>query len=404
VKVHMVSEHASPLALIGGVDAGGQNVHVAELARRLGARDVEVVVHTRRDDPQMPRRVALAPNVVVDHVTAGPACPLPKDELFQYMDEFAEELVQQWTADPPDAVHSHFWMSGYAALSAARRVGVPLTHTYHALGIVKRRQQGTRDSSPGARIGIEQMLACEVDHIVATAHEEAEALLALGADPTRITVVPCGVDLTRFRARGVREPTPGGTARVVVLGRLVERKGVGNVIEAMASVPDAELVIAGGPVPGLLDDDADVARLRVTAQRFGVSDRVDVRGAVAREDVPALLRSADVVACCPWYEPFGMVALEAMACGRPVVASRVGGLAETVLDGVTGLHVAPRRPDQIAAAIRTLLETPSMSRQFGRAASRRAQRYSWDRVAGDTVDVYRQVHARAALTSQRRPA
>ena len=168
MRIAMVSEHASPLAVLGGDDAGGQNVHVAELAKALARRGMEVVVHTRRDDPSLPRRVALAPGVVVDHVDAGPARELPKDELLEHMDAFAEDLLGCWSAERPDLVHSHFWMSGLASLDAAQPLGVPVAHTFHALGVVKRRHQGDRDTSPPGRLAIERRIARRVDRVVAT--------------------------------------------------------------------------------------------------------------------------------------------------------------------------------------------------------------------------------------------
>ena len=156
MRIAMVSEHASPLAVLGGVDAGGQNVHVAALATALGALGDEIVVHTRRDDPSLPRRVALASGVEVDHVDAGPPCEVPKDELLPYMGDFAEDLHAQWSSERPDVVHAHFWMSGLAALRAARRLGIPVVHTFHALGIVKRRHQGAKDTCPPSRLATER--------------------------------------------------------------------------------------------------------------------------------------------------------------------------------------------------------------------------------------------------------
>src|SRR5690242_7740256 len=155
MKIAMVSEHASPLAVLGGVDAGGQNVHVAELASALARQGDDVVVHTRRDFAELPRRVTLCPGVEVDHVDAGPPTEVPKDELLAHMPAFADELREQWAADPPDVVHSHFWMSGLAALDAARDLGIPVVHTFHALGIVKRRHQGAADTSPPTRVKLE---------------------------------------------------------------------------------------------------------------------------------------------------------------------------------------------------------------------------------------------------------
>ena len=159
MRIDMVSEHASPLAALGEVDAGGQNVHVAQLATALARRGAEVVVHTRRDDPDLPRRVVLAPGVVVDHVDAGPPRPLPKDDLLPHMGRFAEALHDEWAPAPPDVVHSHFWMSGLAALDAAAGLPVPVAHTFHALGVVKRRHQGAADASPAGRIELERSVA-----------------------------------------------------------------------------------------------------------------------------------------------------------------------------------------------------------------------------------------------------
>ena len=181
----------------------------------------------------------------------------------------------------------------------------------------------------------------------------------------------------------------GPLRRVLSVGRLVPRKGFDTVIRALAAVPDTELVIAGGPAAGDLADDPEAVRLRRLAERLGVADRVRLVGAVPRPDMPALLRSADLVVCAPWYEPFGMVPLEAMACGVPVVASAVGGFLDTVVDGATGILVPPQRPDRLAAAMRKLLAEPFWREAFGTAGVDRARsRYSWDRIAAGTVEVY----------------
>jgi glycosyltransferase involved in cell wall biosynthesis/phosphoheptose isomerase len=397
MRIAMVSEHASPLAALGGVDAGGQNVHVAALAQAVAERGAQVVVHTRRDDPDLPARVEMAPGVVVHHVDAGPPEGLPKDELLQHMPAFARELARAWHIDRPDVVHAHFWMSAHASLIAAREVAVPVVQTFHALGVVKRRYQGDKDTSPPERLGIEREIVRRADEIVATCTDEVFELVRMGALRDKLTVVPCGVDLRLFGPDGPRERARGGLHRLLCLGRLVERKGIGNVIEALAELPDAELVVAGGPDPAALDDDPDVRRLRQVAERCGVADRVDLRGRVERRDLPALLRSADAVVCAPWYEPFGIVPLEAMACGVPVVASAVGGMIDTVVDGVTGVHVPPRDPERLADALRGLLDDPARRARYGQAGVRRARRlYDWGRVATATLDVYaRHVRRRA---------
>jgi glycosyltransferase involved in cell wall biosynthesis len=402
VKVAMVSEHASPLATLGGADAGGQNVHVAALSAALARRGNEVVVHTRRDDPALPDRVAAAPGVTVEHVDAGPPRPIPKDELLPHMDQFAARLWRSWRADPPDVVHAHFWMSGRAALAACRPLGLPLVQTFHALGVVKRRHQGAKDTSPPSRIREEATLASEVDRIVATCSDEVFELVRMGADLRRIVVAPCGVDLGLFRPDGPAEPRSAGRHRLLVVSRLVERKGIGNAITALAGVPGAELVVAGGPPADRLAGDPEARRLADLARRLGVADRVDLRGQVARGDLAALYRSADLVVCVPWYEPFGIVPLEAMACGVPVVASAVGGLVDSVVDGVTGALVPPRRPDLLRPVLSALLADEAWRAALGAAGARRARRrFGWDRIAASTLEVYAGVAATATADAGR---
>ena len=197
MRLALVSEHASPLATLGGVDAGGQNVHVAELARGLGRRGHEVVVHTRRDSPELPVYARFAPGVTVHHVDAGPPRAVPKDELLPHMTEFADRLTEEWAARRPAIAHAHFWMSGMASLEAAWRLGIPVVQTFHALGVVKRRHQGSADTSPADRLAIERDVAAAADRIVATCTDEVFELLRIGADRRRIAVVPSGVELDR---------------------------------------------------------------------------------------------------------------------------------------------------------------------------------------------------------------
>ena len=388
MRIAMVSEHASPLAVLGGTDAGGQNAHVAALAAGIADRGAEVMVHTRRDDRNRPRRVRMAPRVTVDHVPAGPAEPVSKDQMLPYMDEFADDLREQWAHWRPDVVHSHFWMSGYAAVRAARPLGIPVLHTFHALGVVKKREQGVRDTSPPQRQAIEESLLHDTDRILATCSDEVFELLRLGASGSRVSVIPCGVDVRHYTPDGPAVPRTSAQ-RVLYVGRLVQRKGIGNLITALASVPGAELLIAGGPDPASLRTDTEVARLRSLASGHGIGHRVRFLGRVDRAGLPALYRSADVVASVPWYEPFGIVPVEAMACGVPVVAAAVGGLADTVIDNVTGLHVPPRDPDSIAAALRRLLADPGLCRSFGAAGRERAVRhYAMGRVIAGTLRAY----------------
>lgn len=397
MRIAMVSEHASPLATLGGVDAGGQNVHVAALATELARAGHEVTVYTRRDDADLPERVAMPHGVRVVHVDAGPARPLPKDHLLPFMADMGRWIQRDWRERGlPDVVHSHFWMSGLAARTAARRLQVPVVHTYHALGSVKRRHQGAADPSPPQRVHLETRLGREVDAIVATCTDEVTELVRMGVPDAHVHVVPCGVDTTHFT------PGPGAAQpwltweplpyRLLSVGRLVERKGLATVVEALPSVPGAELVVAGGPADGHLDDEPEVRRLRALAARLGVAGRVHFVGAVPREQVPALMRASDVVVATPWYEPFGIVPLEAAACGRPLVGSAVGGLLDSVQHGVTGVLVPPRDPAALARELRLLLADPARRRRLGEAARRRAVRlYDWRQVAARTLTAYESV-------------
>ncbi|MEU0195878.1 glycosyltransferase [Streptomyces afghaniensis] len=392
LAIALVSEHASPLAALGGVDAGGQNVHVACLAGALADRGHRVTVYTRRDAPDLPCRVELRDGVEVHHVPAGPAEPLPKDELLPHMGEFGRYLERGWRTRAPDLVHSHYWMSGLAALRATRAHGLPLLHTYHALGTVKRRHQRLADTSPPERIPGEIEIGLGCDRLVATCRDEAAELTRMGIPPHKIGTVPCGVDPDRFTPRGPAAPRGPYPHRLVQLGRLVPRKGAAVAVAALARLPGTELVIVGGPPADRLDDDPEVRRLRGIARDAGVADRVRFTGAVPSEDVPPLLRSADVVVCPADYEPFGIVPLEAMACGVPVVASAVGGQLDTVADPGTGRLVPPRDPETLARAVAGLLADPAAREACGAAGRRRVlSRYGWGRVAAATEAAYCEV-------------
>ncbi|QAY71170.1 glycosyltransferase [Xylanimonas protaetiae] len=409
MRIALVSEHASPLAVVGGAEAGGQNVHVAALASALADGGHTVEVYTRRDDTALPERVPLRAGVDVVHVPAGPPVTVPRDELLPYMDALGDWLADRWRPDPPDVAHAHFWMSALATLRAARslpgrpRLGrTPVVVTYHALGSVKRRHQREQDTSPRGRVAAEADIGRTADCVVATCGDEVRELEELGVPASQVHVVPCGVDAGLFRpgAMSPRVPPRAQEHRLVSLGRLVERKGVDLAIRAVRDLPGTELLVAGGPPPEGLGADPDVARLRRLAGELGVADRVRFLGRVAREDVPGLLCSADVVVAAPWYEPFGIVPVEAAACGVPVVGAAVGGLLDTVLDGVTGRLVPPRDHAALTTAVSDLLARPDVGAAYGAAARRRAlDRYTWARVGMATAAVY-QRQADAARLSQ----
>jgi glycosyltransferase involved in cell wall biosynthesis len=276
----------------------------------------------------------------------------------------AEALEHAWRAQPPDVVHAHGWMSGLAAVAAARASQVPVVLTAHGLGCV---------GADRARISAEQVVARRADRIVATSEEELVELVRRGAPRRAVTVVPTGVDLAAFSADGPAAAR-GERPRLLTVAGAPPADGVGDVIAAAAAVPAAELLVVGGTA------------------RDGAADRVRVVDAAAGEDLPALLRSADVVVCAPWREALGTLALQAMACGRAVVATAVGGLRDAVVPGVTGLQVPPRDPARLAHALRGMLADRAMPMAYGIAGRDRVEsRYGWPRIVEATVAVYRQV-------------
>ncbi|MFI2648432.1 glycosyltransferase [Micromonospora fulviviridis] len=401
MRIAMISEHASPLAVLGEEDAGGQNTHVAELAAALVGEGHDVRVYTRRDSTAQPEAVATADGYQVCHVPAGPAHRVPKDELLPYMGEFGSWLADTWRRGgwTPDVAHAHFWMSGLATVHAGRRTGVPTVLTYHALGTVKRRHQGAKDTSPPGRIGYERTLGRAVDRVIVQCEDEVAELVRMDVPRSRMALVPSGVNQAVFRPDGPVAPRDPARPRILTVGRMVERKGFLEVVRALPAVPDAECVVVGGPPADLLAADSFARRLSALAESCGVADRVKLVGAVPREEMGAWYRSADVLVAAPWYEPFGLTPLEGMACGVPVVGTNVGGIADTVVDGLTGDLVPPRDPRALGTALRRLLADKVRRFAYATAALDRIRsRYSWKRCAEQLGAVY------ATLTTASRPA
>ncbi|MFE9692511.1 glycosyltransferase [Micromonospora sp. NPDC005806] len=401
MRIAMISEHASPLAVLGEEDAGGQNTHVAELAAALVGEGHDVRVYTRRDSTTLPDSVSTPDGFEVWHVPAGPARRVPRDELLPYMGEFGSWLADSWRRGDwtPDVAHAHFWMSGLATVHAGRRTGVPTVLTYHALGTVKRRQQGANDTSPPGRIGYERALGRAVDRVVVQCEDEVRELVRMGVPRSRMALVPSGVNQRVFHPDGPAAPRDPARPRILTVGRLVERKGFLDVVRALPTVPDAECVVVGGPRADLLPADTFARRLATLAESCGVADRVRLVGGVPREEMATWYRSADLLVAAPWYEPFGLTPLEGMACGVPVVGTNVGGIADTVVDGLTGDLVRPRDPRALGTAIRRLFADKVRRFAYATAALDRIRsRYSWKRGAEQLSAVY------ATLSTVARPA
>jgi D-inositol-3-phosphate glycosyltransferase len=403
LRIALISEHASPLAALGGVDAGGQNIYVAHVARGLARAGHHVDVLTRLDDPALPPVVDVRPGMRVLHIPAGPARFVPKEQLLPHMGAFARAAQQLMAHSVAyDVVHANFFMSGLVGLRLQQRFGVPLVMTFHALGLVRREHQGAADGFPLARIDIERRIVREADSVIAECPQDKADLLRLyGADAGRIAIVPCGVELAQFKpgdkAAARRELDLADDEFVVLqLGRLVPRKGIDNVIRAVALLPRAlkpKLLVVGGDAPEPDEKlTPEIGRLRGIAAECGIADRVVFTGQRQRDALRACYVAADVFATTPWYEPFGITPLEAMACGTPVVGSAVGGIKHSVLDGVTGFLVPPQDPAALAERLAQLQAHPLLREALGRAGVRRMRSlFTWDRIAGELATVYQAV-------------
>lgn len=402
-RIAMISEHASPLAAAGGVDAGGQNIYVDSVARGLAALGHEVDVLTRRDDTRLPDMVELAQGVRVMHIDAGPPAYVPKEQLLDLMPAFAHQAHRQLVRRGRyDLMHANFFMSGWVGMVLRPIIQAPLLTTFHALGLVRREHQGAADAFPPVRESIERSLAKHSDRVIAECPQDRDDLIRLyGASPDRIETIPCGVDTKSFypSSRAAARERLGLSAEefiVLQLGRIVPRKGIDNVIQALALLPasvSARLVVVGGesrvPDPHRTPE---FARLMQLAQGAGVADRVYFAGQRHRDELRDWYVAADVFVTTPWYEPFGITPLEAMACGIPVVGSNVGGISHTVRNGVTGYLVEPKKPQALAQKLLKLHQHPDLAQAMGRAGILRVhQRFTWERVVAEFVSLFADV-------------
>ncbi|KJK46838.1 hypothetical protein UK23_22245 [Lentzea aerocolonigenes] len=386
MRIAMVSAHASPLDEARGT-------HVAELSSALTRHGHDVTVYTRREAPDVPGRMRTDRGYEVVHVPAGPATPLADEQALPHTGDFISFLLREWATSRPDVVHGHGWMSGMVGVLGGRRARVPVVQTFHSLAAAER----AGDTGPRERRRIEVLVGREAAHVAAASSGEMAELIKAGVDRAKISVVPVGVDIDQFTPEGPRAERDQ-SYRVVTAAPSPQYRDIEAVITALSGLDDAELVIAGRPESGRLHDDPEVTKLREHAENLGVGDRVVFAGAVAHSAMPALLRSADAVVCATSHES-GAVALEAMACGVPVVAKAAGAPADLVVNGVTGLLVPPGEPESLSRALRSLLLDDTLRNEFAVAGRDRVTaRYSWSRVAEDVLRVY----ARAGSASSGR--
>ncbi|PSB15632.1 phosphoheptose isomerase [filamentous cyanobacterium CCP2] len=404
-RIALISEHATPLGIFGGVDSGGQNVYVGQLAKHLAAIGYHVDVFTRRDSEHLPEVVNWHQGVRVIHVPAGVRSYLPKEQLLPHMSEFTA-FILDWCRDQAsyDLIHANFWMSALVAADIKRAIGIPFVVTFHALGRVRRLHQGDADQFPDERFAIEDRVVHEADHIIAECPQDREDLLRLyQANVDRISIIPCGFDATEFwainkiHARLTLGLSPDEYL-ILQLGRMVPRKGVDNVIRGFAhllqqqSIPARLLVVGGESESADPQFTPEIGRLSAIAQELGVASRVTFLGRKGREVLKYYYSAADVFVTTPWYEPFGITPIEAMACGTPVIGSEVGGIQFTVKENETGYLIPPNHPEQLTDRLLHLYEQPHLRSLFGRQAIRRCQdHFTWQKVTSAVAALYEDV-------------
>lgn len=384
LRIALTVLHTSPVLQPGMGEAGGLNVYLLNTAQHLAADGHDVTLITRRDSPELPDSVELGPHLRLVYLSAGPEHPLAKADSEQLIEPFTAALDAWW--EPVDIIHSHHWFAGAAAIPVAKKRGVPHIQSYHSVAapVGEDWGAGEQPESPGRPAG-ERFIALESDRIVAVSRFEADTIIArYRADPERFSIVHPAVDAETFHPAPL-DPTP----YVVFAARLQPLKGVDLAIRALAEIPEAKrprLVIAGEPAsdfPGYTE------QVRALVADLGLESFIDYRGSMGRDELARLLAGARMLLNPSHSETYGMINVEAAACGTPVVASRVGGMVDSVRDGESGYLIPSRDPVQWAGAMERILDDPTLRERLGRSAREFALGRGWREAARELAGVYR---------------
>lgn len=390
MKIALVAQHTTSLA---------EDARLRELSRSLAGKGHRVTVYARKDGAALAAKADLDPGVQIELIGAGGKHASDESQLLAQVPAFSQPLHEQWRDERPDVVHALRWTSGLAALAAARDLRIPVVQSFGSLGVAERRHHVLPVSVGTERIRLEPAIGRSVNAVVAGSSDEESDLTRLGVPRRSIKVVPCGVDTDEFSPDGPVADR-SGRPRLVTVADLNEHDELTMLLQALSKVPSAELVVAGGPPRAKLRGDMAYRRLAKVAESLDVTGRVLFAGEVGRSALPPLLRSADLLVNVSEYDPTGMVSVQAMACGTPVIATARGGQVDAVVDGTTGILVPPGRPALLAQRIRQLLAHPMLLEAFSVAAVDRARsRYSWDRIAHETLAVYDTAVDKAALAA-----
>jgi len=394
-SVAMLSVHTSPLDNPGSTkDAGGMNVYMRELASKLGHRQTTVDIFTRWTNEHSPRIVQLSTNVRVIHIKAGPITPIHKNELYQHLPEFIHniEAFRRSKVRQYDVLHSHYWLSGVAAMQLAQRWAVPHVTMFHTLARLKQ-LANPKEKEPALRLEMEQQLIKQADRIIAaTADERMQLIRYCGATSSQVEVIPCGVDLRLFVPQNKLEARntlglPPSQPVLLFVGRLDPFKGPDLLLRAAAMMEEeAQVVIVGGKLEG----DNELEQLKSLSFDLDISERVHFLGARPQRELPAVYNAADVTVMPSYHESFGLVAVESLACGTPVVATRAGGLTTIVRHGETG-YLVPRCPGFFAERLDTLLQDRVLLERMRLAARPSVRHFSWKSVADQVSSLYQEM-------------
>jgi D-inositol-3-phosphate glycosyltransferase len=411
-NIAMLSVHSSPLARLGGKEAGGMNVYVRALARELGRRGLRIDIFTRQQDRDLPTQMRLDHNVRLIHLPAGPVAPYDKNLIVGHLDEFVNRVLTFAAQQTMryDLLHSHYWVSGAAALRLRQAWDIPIVQMFHTLGAMKNdvaRSPEERETSQ--REALERDLLHSVDMTVAaTAYDQAQMVRHYAAHPSRIRVLPCGVDTTQFQPGAqltarLRLGLPLDERLLLAVGRMEPLKGFDALIEALRLLNLKPLSNVGSPNLLLIGGDDESSspnwnneqrRLHILRERLGITEAVTFLGAQPHHLLTDFYAAADACVMPSHYESFGMVALEAMACGSVVLASRVGGLQSIIEDGRSGLLIPPRDPIALAERLEQILSDEDLAQRLRHGARQRAEAYSWQSIASAIHQLYTEVRAR----------
>ena len=394
LRIAEICIHGCPLRTLGGKDSGGMNVYVRELSRQLGRQGHKVDVFTRWHDHEEPGVMPLGENTRLIHLAAGEREDMPRQDIYHYLPQFLSNVCHFMEREGVkyDLLHSHYWLSARAAEQLKARLGIPHVATFHTLGLVKKRAR-PEEQEPELRIDTEREAVAAADRVIAFSAGEREDLANLyGAHREKVAVIPCGVDLDLFRpmdrSQARRELGVDGAKVLLFAGRLQPLKGIDILLKAMACLEDWRelcLLIAGGDA----ESEDEMARLGFLAAELGISQRVSFLGAVAHERMPLLYNAANVCVVPSYHESFSLVAIEALACGTPVVASRVGCLTTTISDGQTGYLVPHLSAEAFAQRLRLLLGDEELERRLGAQGRNSVMKYRWSAIADQVLEVYR---------------